>query len=93
MGLPVAAGLREAIAGHDAIRAALQQVWRHDISSPPWWSAVTALLRACSGHLDSQKPPALHDLSGHIAPAVRITLGDQWDSFVATRTRAELGTG
>lgn len=87
LGLPAAAGLQEVIADHDGLRVALQQVRSHDIASPPWWSAVAALLRACSGHLDRQEPRALNDLSGHIAPAVRITLGDQWDSFVATRAR------
>jgi Hemerythrin HHE cation binding domain len=90
MELPAGAGLRSAIAGHDRIRAALQQVGRHDIGSRPWWSAVTVLLRECSGHLDGLEPGALSDLSGQLTPTVRITLGDQWDSFVATRARAGL---
>jgi hypothetical protein len=87
--LPAGAGLREAVAGHDRIRAALQQASRLDIGSRPWWSTVTVLLRECSGHLDGFDSRAVSDLSGQLTFSARITLGDQWDSFVATRARAE----
>lgn len=88
--LPAGAGLREAVAGHDRIRAALQQVSRLDIGSGAWWSAVTVLLRECSGHLDGFESRAVSDLGGQLTPRARMTLGDQWDSFVATRARPEL---
>lgn len=42
-----------AAGGHEPIRAALQQVRRHDIGTQAWWGAVTVLLRACSEHLDA----------------------------------------
>jgi Hemerythrin HHE cation binding domain len=90
MELPAGAGLREAVAGHDRLRAGLQQVSRLDIGSRAWWSAVTVLLRECSGHLDDFESRAASDLSGQLTPSARSTLGDQWDSFVATRARAEL---
>ncbi len=87
---PRAAGrMREAIADHDDVRAAISEASLQPVGSALWWRAVRDALSASARHLDRDERGGLARCE--LTASQRRELGRQWLGFIAAwRKDAEL---